>query len=143
VRSQIRTPLAASDREGQLFWYDSLGCGLGGSQQEDAHILLAHYKENGRGGAVYLLRDRLQNQSGGRGVLNDHMIRAMDTTNLLEGRPVPSVGQSLPGRSRCVSFSILRQNLILATVIAYEVRDAAVRVRRAGYSVSTAGTTPR
>src|SRR5262245_51767750 len=29
----------------KLFWYDSLGCALGGSGQEDAHILLAHYRE--------------------------------------------------------------------------------------------------
>jgi 2-methylcitrate dehydratase PrpD len=26
----------------KLFWYDSLGCALGGSQQVDARILLEH-----------------------------------------------------------------------------------------------------
>src|SRR5688500_15077262 len=29
----------------KLFWYDSLGCALGGSQQEDAKILLEHHRE--------------------------------------------------------------------------------------------------
>src|SRR5947199_4026663 len=28
----------------KLFWFDSIGCGLGGSQQEDAKILLKHYR---------------------------------------------------------------------------------------------------
>src|SRR5204863_222405 len=37
----------------KLFWFDSLGCALGGSQQEDARILLEHYREmsgQGKGG---------------------------------------------------------------------------------------------
>src|ERR1700747_2678686 len=28
----------------KLFWFDSIGCALGGSQQEDARILLNHYR---------------------------------------------------------------------------------------------------
>ena len=28
----------------KLFWFDSIGCALGGSQQEDATILLKHYR---------------------------------------------------------------------------------------------------
>ena len=43
LRYEHLSPLAIE--KAKLFWYDSLGCGLGGSQQEDAHILLAHYKE--------------------------------------------------------------------------------------------------
>src|SRR5436853_5907617 len=27
-----------------LFWFDSIGCALGGSQQDDAKILLKHYR---------------------------------------------------------------------------------------------------
>ena len=27
----------------KLFWFDSIGCALGGSQQEDATILLKHH----------------------------------------------------------------------------------------------------
>jgi 2-methylcitrate dehydratase PrpD len=34
----------------KLFWYDSLGCALGGSQTEDAKILLEHHREmSGKG----------------------------------------------------------------------------------------------
>ena len=28
----------------KLFWFDSIGCALGGSQQDDAKILLRHYR---------------------------------------------------------------------------------------------------
>ena len=33
----------------KLFWFDSIGCALGGSQQEDAKILLKHYRAMGGG----------------------------------------------------------------------------------------------
>src|SRR5438045_4403769 len=47
----------------KLFWFDSVGCALGGSQQDDAKILLQHYRamsatadssggEGGKGGAT-------------------------------------------------------------------------------------------
>ncbi|MBL8757171.1 MAG: MmgE/PrpD family protein, partial [Phycisphaerae bacterium] len=44
----------------KLYWFDSLGCAVGGSKQEDAHILLAHHQEmaggagSGSGGGVAL-----------------------------------------------------------------------------------------
>jgi 2-methylcitrate dehydratase PrpD len=31
----------------KLIWFDSIGCALGGSQQDDAKILLAHYRAAG------------------------------------------------------------------------------------------------
>lgn len=36
----------------KLFWFDSIGCALGGSQQDDAKILLKHYRAmtGGEGG---------------------------------------------------------------------------------------------
>ena len=33
----------------KLFWFDSIGCALGGTQQEDAKILLRHYRAMGGG----------------------------------------------------------------------------------------------
>src|SRR2546430_7082161 len=36
---------AAAIQAAKLFWYDSLGCALGGSQQKDAKILLEHHWE--------------------------------------------------------------------------------------------------
>src|SRR6267143_7230314 len=34
----------------KLFWFDSIGCALGGSQQEDAKILLKHHRAMGPAG---------------------------------------------------------------------------------------------
>ena len=41
----------------KLFWFDSIGCALGGSQQEDAKILLKHYRamSSGNGKATALV----------------------------------------------------------------------------------------
>src|SRR5213593_3278351 len=36
----------------KLFWFDSIGCALGGSQQEDAKILLKHYRAMGSNDGV-------------------------------------------------------------------------------------------
>ena len=39
----------------KLFWFDSIGCALGGSQQDDAKILLKHYRamSPGEGGGKF------------------------------------------------------------------------------------------
>src|SRR5205823_13594139 len=72
----------------KLFWFDSIGCALGGSQQDDAKILLKH---SGRCSAT---ADSAGGEGGGKGratafvsgfqtnpvdaaFLNGHMIRAM------------------------------------------------------------------
>src|SRR5437868_15307707 len=34
----------AAIQAAKLFWFDSIGCALGGSQQDDAKILLKHYR---------------------------------------------------------------------------------------------------
>ncbi len=34
----------AAIQAAKLFWFDSIGCALGGSQQDDARILLRHYR---------------------------------------------------------------------------------------------------
>jgi hypothetical protein len=48
----------------KLFWFDSIGCALGGSQQEDAKILLKHYRAMiGNNGRETRLFPGLQNES--------------------------------------------------------------------------------
>src|SRR5881396_958745 len=73
----------------KLFWFDSIGCALGGSRQDDAKILLNHYR------AMSATADSSGGEGGGNGkattfvsgfktnpvdaaFLNGHMIRAMD-----------------------------------------------------------------
>ncbi len=76
----------------KLFWFDSIGCALGGSQQDDAKILLKHYRAMGGGnGRRHRVRLRLQDQSG-RCVVSEwpHDPRDGLQRHLLEGRSVPS-----------------------------------------------------
>src|SRR6266576_4846124 len=73
----------------KLFWFDSIGCAIGGSQQDDAKILLKHYS------AMSATADSSAGDGGGNAratafvsgfktnpvdaaFLNGHMIRAMD-----------------------------------------------------------------
>ena len=66
----------------KLFWYDSMGCALGGSGQEDAHILLAHHKEMGGGGPCTCFVSGFKTNPVDAAFLNDHMIRAMDYNDI-------------------------------------------------------------
>src|SRR5438874_10254722 len=45
----------------KLFWFDSIGCALGGSQQDDARILLKHYR------AMSASADSSSGEGGGNG----------------------------------------------------------------------------
>src|SRR3954447_26765711 len=71
----------------KLFWFDSIGCALGGSQQDDAKILLKHYRamsamadssvgEGGEGSATAFVSGYKTNPVDAS-FLNGHMIRAM------------------------------------------------------------------
>lgn len=44
----------------KLFWFDSIGCALGGSQQDDAKILLKHYR------AMSAMADSSGGEGGGK-----------------------------------------------------------------------------
>src|SRR2546430_3843894 len=63
----------------KLFWFDSIGCALGGSQQDDAKILLKHYRamsSGGKGKATAFVSGFKTNPVDAS-FLNGHMIRAM------------------------------------------------------------------
>src|SRR5436309_8119906 len=86
----------------KLFWFDSIGCALGGSQQEDAKILLKHYQamsgETVAGGANPRPASPMPATTGNgkatafvsgfktnpvdAAFLNGHMIRAMDYNDI-------------------------------------------------------------
>lgn len=53
----------AAIQAAKLFWFDSIGCALGGSQQNDARILLKHYRAMGGGKSA-----DWTDSSGGEGV---------------------------------------------------------------------------
>src|SRR2546430_13640844 len=73
----------------KLFWFDSIGCALGGSEQDDAKILLKHYRAmsatadsfGGNGKATAFVSGFTTNPVDAS-FLNGHMIRAMDYNDI-------------------------------------------------------------
>src|SRR5437660_10049014 len=73
----------------KLFWFDSIGCALGGSQQDDAKILLKHHRamaqsqptrlppQAGNGKSTAFVSGFKTNPVDAA-FLNGHIIRAMD-----------------------------------------------------------------
>jgi len=117
----------------KLFWFDSIGCALGGSQQDDARILLKHYR------AMSATADSSGGEGGGKGratafvsgfktnpvdaaFLNGHMIRAMDYNDIYwKADPCHPSDLIAAPLALCESEGLGGKDLILATIIAYEI----------------------
>jgi 2-methylcitrate dehydratase len=110
----------------KLFWYDSLGCALGGSRQEDARILLAHYREmagdhDGSGPCTAFVSGFKTNPVDAA-LLNAHMIRSMDYNDIYWKADPSHPSDLIAGPLALCEFKGLSgKDLILGTVIAYEV----------------------
>src|SRR5205823_13334761 len=112
---------------------DSVGCALGGSQQDDAKILLKHYR------AMSATANSSGGESGGNGIatafvsgfmtnpvdaafLNGHMIRAMDYNDIYwKADPCHPSDLIAAPLALCESEGLSGRDLILATIIAYEI----------------------
>ncbi len=116
-------------RAAKLFWYDSIGCALGGSQQEDAHILLDHHREmGGTGGSrCTCFVSGFKTNPVDAAFLNAHMIRAMDYNDIYwKADPCHPSDIIAAPLALCESLGLEGgggRDLILATVIAYEVEQ--------------------
>lgn len=142
----------------KLFWFDSIGCALGGSQQEDAKILLKHHRAmsgagaNSRDSSISLGMTKEHNPAAGKGngkatafvsgfktnpvdaaFLNGHMIRAMDYNDIYwkadPCHPSDLIAASL---ALCESEGLSGKDLILATIIAYEIEMRLCEIGRPG-----------
>jgi 2-methylcitrate dehydratase len=151
----------------KLFWFDSIGCALGGSQQEDAKILLAHYRA--MSGAEANSRDSSTKKpalskaeglgmtnkhdrgmgSGNRkatvfvsgfktnpvdaAFLNGHMIRAMDYNDIYwKADPCHPSDLIAAPLALCENEGLSGKDLILATIIAYEIEMRLCEIGRPG-----------
>src|SRR5882724_10876545 len=137
----------------KLFWFDSIGCALGGSQQDDARILLKHYRKmsgetvaggadpgpaspmpatTGNGKATAFVSGFKTNPVDAA-FLNGHMIRAMDYNDIYwKADPChPSDLISAP-LALCESEALSGKDLILATIIAYEIEMRLCEIGRPG-----------
>lgn len=125
----------AAIERAKAFWFDSLGCGLGGSQQEDAVILLAHHKEmaGDAQGRCTCFVSGFKTNPVDAAFLNSHMIRAMDFNDIYwkadPSHPSDILGAPL---ALCEFTGLGGKDLILATVIAYEIEMRLVEIGRPG-----------
>ncbi len=126
---------AAAIERAKLFWFDSLGCALGGSQQEDARILLAHHRfmTGEAGGACSCFVNGFRTNPVDAAFLNGHMIRSMDYNDIYWKADPSHPSDLISGPlAICQANGLSGKDLILATVIAYG-RDASGRDRSAGH----------
>lgn len=117
----------------KLFWYDSLGCALGGSQQEDAGILMEHYKEMGGSGPCTCFVGGFKTNPVDAAFLNSHMVRAMDYNDIYWKADPSHPSDIICGPlALCEYKGLSGKDLILGTVIAYELEMRLVEIGRPG-----------
>jgi hypothetical protein len=116
----------------KLFWFDSIGCALGGSQQDDAKILLKHYRamsatadssggEGSKGSATAFVSGYKTNPVDAS-FLNGHMIRAMDYNDIYwKADPCHPSDIICGPLALCEMKGLSGRDLILGTIIAYEI----------------------
>ena len=118
----------------KLFWFDSIGCALGGSQQDDAKILLKHYREMGSGkGKATVFVSGFKTNPVDASFLNGHMIRAMDYNDIYwKADPCHPSDLIAAPLALCESEGLSGKDLILATIIAYEIEMRLCEIGRPG-----------
>src|SRR4029077_18655360 len=117
----------------KLFWFDSIGCALGGRQQEDAKNLLKHHRgmsatadssvgKGGEKGRATAFVSGLKTNPVDAAFLNGHMIRAMDYNDIYwKADPCHPSDLIAAPLALCESEGLSGKDLILATIIAYEI----------------------
>src|SRR6266404_4650216 len=128
----------------KLFWFDSIGCALGGSQQEDAKILLKHYRamaqsqptrlppQAGNGKATTFVSGFKTNPVDAA-FLNGYMIRAMDYNDIYwKADPCHPSDLIAAPLALCESEGLSGKDLILGTIIAYEIEMRLCEIGRPG-----------
>jgi 2-methylcitrate dehydratase len=118
----------------KLFWFDSIGCALGGSQQEDAKILLKHYRAQGAGnGKATTFVSGFKTNPVDAAFMNGHMIRAMDYNDIYwKADPCHPSDLIAAPLALCESEGLSGKDLILATIIAYEIEMRLCEIGRPG-----------
>jgi len=104
------------------FWFDSLGCAMGGSQQKDFRIALDHCKQMGGAATCDVFVDGFKTSPPDAAFLNSLMIRAMDYNDIYWKQD-----PAHPSDIICGPLAIVQmlggsgKDVILGTIIAYEM----------------------
>src|ERR1700687_4926862 len=118
----------------KLFWSHSSGRAREESQQDDAKILLKHYRAMGHGkGDATAFVSGFKTNPVDAAFLNGHMIRAMDYNDIYwKADPCHPSDLIAAPLALCESEGLGGKNLILATVIAYEIEMRLCEIGRPG-----------
>ena len=124
----------AAIQAAKLFWFDSIGCALGGSQQDDAKILLRHHRAmSGGNGTATAFVSGFKTNPVDAAFLNGHMIRAMDYNDIYwKADPCHPSDLIAAPLALCESEGLGGKDLILATIIAYEIEMRLCEIGRPG-----------
>lgn len=117
------------------FWLDSLACAVGGSATEDARILLDHHRAMnpaGDGPCSVFATDWRTNPVDAA-FLNSHMVRAMDFNDIYwQADPAHPSDLICGPLALCESLGRSGRDLILATVLVYELQCRFAEIGRPG-----------
>lgn len=128
----------AAIQAAKLFWYDSVGCALGGSQTEDAQILLEHHKQmhgagNQNASPCTCFVTGYKTNPVDAAFLNNHMVRAMDYNDIYWKADPSHPSDIICGPlAVCEMKNLSGKDLILATIVAYEIEMRLVEIGRPG-----------
>lgn len=117
----------AAIERAKLFWFDSLGCALGGSEQEDAHVLLDFMRSmhaNGAkgGGPCTCLVSGFRTNPVDAAFVNAHLIRAMDYNDIYWKADPCHPSDIIAGPLALAEMlGKSGKDVLLATCIAYEI----------------------
>ena len=124
-------------QKAKLFWYDSIGCALGGFGQHDARMLHEHYRDmTGRtsvSGSCTCFVSGFKTNPVDAAFMNSHMIRAMDYNDIYWKADPCHPSDIIAGPlALCEMLGLSGRDLILATIIAYEVEMRLCEIGRPG-----------
>jgi 2-methylcitrate dehydratase len=109
-------------RSANLFLFDSLGCALGGAQQEDVHIVLEHARAMGGKPTCTVFGSGFRTDPVTASFLNALCVRAMDYNDIYWKADPCHPSDIIPGPlAICEMKGLGGRDLILGTVIAYEI----------------------
>src|SRR5437763_11480187 len=109
-------------RAAKMFWFDSIGCALGGSQQADAKIALDHYRQMGGTPSCTCFVHGFKTNPVDAAFLNALMIRAMDYNDIYWKADPCHPSDIISGPLAAAELKGLGgKDVILGTIIAYEM----------------------
>lgn len=115
----------------KLFLYDSVGCALGGSQQEDVEKALAHQRAMGGAPTCSTFVHGFRTNPVDAAFLNGLMIRAMDYNDIYWKQDPSHPSDIIPAAtSICELNGLSGKELIVGIIIAYEME---MRLCEAGF----------